>query len=124
MAVAFPSGLRERYPPFHALRKRPPAYLLARQASGGRSAKTTTGGAVWFHAARVAQDIIISLAEAIYSKIDGHPRTEPDNKDVQERIVPCEQARLGDRASRDLDRWAEDERLSRVGQSAPLTWRM
>jgi hypothetical protein len=33
---------------------------------------------------------------------------------------PEEQARLGDRASRDPDRWAEDERLSRVGRSAPL----
>src|SRR5262249_32933758 len=51
------SGLRERYPQFHALRKRPPPYLLARQASGGRSTKTTTGGAVWFHAARVAQSV-------------------------------------------------------------------
>src|SRR5436309_5065369 len=31
---------------------------------------------------------------------------------------PQEQARLGDRASRDPNRWAEDERLSRVGRSA------
>jgi hypothetical protein len=29
------SGLRERYPPFHALRKGPPAYLLARRPAVG-----------------------------------------------------------------------------------------
>jgi hypothetical protein len=32
--------------------------------------------------------------------------------------------RLGDRASRDPDRWAQDERLSRVGRSAPLDMRV
>jgi hypothetical protein len=35
-----------------------------------------------------------------------------------------EQARLGDRASRDPDRWTEDERLSRVGRSARLDMRV
>jgi NAD(P)-dependent dehydrogenase (short-subunit alcohol dehydrogenase family) len=47
-----------------------------------------------------------------------------DDKDVQERIVRKEQARLGDRASCDPDRWAEDERLSRVGRSARLDMRV
>ena len=41
-----------------------------------------------------------------------------DDKDVQER------SRLGDRASRDPNRWAEDERLSRVGRSARLDMRV
>jgi len=37
---------------------------------------------------------------------------------------PQQQARLGDRASRDPNRWAEDERLSRVGRSARLDMRV
>jgi hypothetical protein len=37
---------------------------------------------------------------------------------------PEEQAPLGDRASRDPHRWAEDERLSRVGRSARLDVRV
>jgi NAD(P)-dependent dehydrogenase (short-subunit alcohol dehydrogenase family) len=41
-----------------------------------------------------------------------------DHKDVQERIV------RSSNASRDPDRWAEDERLSRVGRSARLDMRV
>jgi len=47
-----------------------------------------------------------------------------DDKDVQETHRPQEQARLGDRASRDTNRWAEDERLSRVGRSTRLEMRV
>jgi hypothetical protein len=43
-----------------------------------------------------------------------------DDKDVQERIVRRSKLDWVDRASRDPDKWAEDERLSCVGQSAPL----
>jgi hypothetical protein len=39
---------------------------------------------------------------------------------LRRRTSRHEQARLGDRASRDPDQWAEDERLSRVGRSARL----
>jgi hypothetical protein len=47
-----------------------------------------------------------------------------DDKDVQERIVRRSKLDWVDRASRDPDKWAEDERLSRVGQSAPLDMRV